>query len=203
MIGGEGTAAARPRAAGAAHGRGLAARNVGEVDHGSAVSEKIMERSASFSPCRRYRYTLWRKWEGSRTSSGYAMFVGLNPSTADETVDDPTVRRCIAFAKAWGYDGLCMTNIFAYRATNPAEMLVQADPVGDENDATLRTMAEGAGLVVAAWGNHGGHRGRGEIVRRMLPNLHYLQLTKIGQPGHPLYLSGKLRPIAWAAAMYL
>lgn len=159
-----------------------------------------MERSASFSPCRRYRYTLWRTWDALTPSKGYAMIVGLNPSTADEKEDDPTIRRCIAFAQAWGFESLCMTNLFAYRATYPADMLAQTDPVGDENDATLRTMAERAGVLVAAWGNHGAHRARGEAVRRMLPSLHYLRLTKEGNPGHPLYLPSTLRPIAWVHA---
>ena len=88
-----------------------------------------VESSATFSHCRKYRYTLWRNWAGLMpTGKGYAMFVGLNPSTADETNDDPTIRRCIAFAKAWGYDALCMTNIFAFRATNPMVMLAQPAP---------------------------------------------------------------------------
>lgn len=103
---------------------------------------------AEFSPCRRYRYGLYRGWQ---LGTGFAMFVGLNPSTADETADDPTIRRCIAFARAWGYGALFMANLFAYRATNPTEMLAQADPVGPENDATLARLAAQADVVVAAW----------------------------------------------------
>ena len=125
------------------------------------------------------------------------MFIGLNPSTADEANDDPTVRRCIRFAQSWGYGALCMTNIFAYRATDPADMLVQDDPVGPENDAYLRRLAAGAGVVVAAWGTHGTHMGRHKAVRAMLPRLHYLRLTKDGHPGHPLYLPAILKPVAW------
>lgn len=149
-------------------------------------------RQTIFSSCRTYRYALWREWIGG---DGYAMFVGLNPSTADETQDDPTIRRCIAYAKAWGYSGLCMTNLFAYRATQPEDMKSATDPVGPENDAYLKTLAEGAGVIVAAWGVHGTHGGRHNAVRAMLPGLHCLALTKDGHPGHPLYLRKTLTPI--------
>ena len=152
-----------------------------------------MQCDALLSPCRRYRYALWRRWgEGPP-----AMFIGLNPSTADETADDPTIRRCIAFARSWGHGALCMANLFAYRATRPADMLAQDDPVGPENDAHLQKLAAEAGVVVAAWGVHGTHRGRHNVVRAMLPALHYLRLTKDGHPGHPLYLPASLRPVAW------
>lgn len=90
-----------------------------------------------------------------------------------------------------------MANLFAFRATDPKDMKRAADPVGPENDHTLRGLAEAAGVVVAAWGAHGTHAGRGAVVRKMLPRLHYLRLTKDGHPGHPLYLPGDLTPIAW------
>lgn len=157
-----------------------------------------MEKNARFSPCRRYRYSLWRNWHGLLTNAnGYAMFVGLNPSTADETNDDPTIRRCIAFAQAWGYEGLCMTNLFAFRATAPTEMMRANDPVGPDNDRTLRELAAAAGVVIAAWGVHGTYGNRHTVVRTMLPRLHYLRLTKDGHPGHPLYLPKDLKPVEW------
>lgn len=156
-----------------------------------------MERTALFSPCRRYRYTLWRHWGGRR---GHAMFVGLNPSTADETQDDPTVRRCIGYARDWGYSGLCMTNIFAFRATDPAVMLAEPDPKGPDNDYWLAESARRAAIVVAAWGVHGVHRERHDTVRALLPSLHYLRLTKEGYPGHPLYLPKALAPTKWPRA---
>jgi len=156
-----------------------------------------IERSAWFSQCRKYRYALWRNWHIPSQKLAYAMFVGLNPSTADETNDDPTIRRCISYAKAWGYTGLCMTNIFAYRATDPREMMVQHDPIGEDNDRTLIDLAEAASVVVAAWGVHGVHRGRNEAIKKLLPNLHYLRLTKDGHPGHPLYLPKTLEPVKW------
>ncbi len=153
-----------------------------------------MRTGAMLSPCRTYRYDLWRTWLGG---NGYAMFVGLNPSTADETEDDPTIRRCTAFAKAWGYAGLCMTNLFAYRATAPRDMMRASDPVGPQNDEILCSRAEEARVVVAAWGVHGTYGSRHEAVRAMLPKLHYLRLTKGGHPGHPLYLPKTLMPVAW------
>ena len=155
-----------------------------------------MRSNALLSPCRTYRYDLWRTWLGG---NGYAMFVGLNPSTADETQDDPTIRRCVAFAKAWGYAGLCMTNLFAYRATDPRDMMRASDPVGPLNDEILCGRAEGAGVVVAAWGVHGTFGGRHGVVRAALPELHYLRLTKAGHPGHPLYLPKTLAPVAWGS----
>lgn len=151
---------------------------------------------AIFSPCRTYRYTLWRHWDGLFGSS-YAMFVCLNPSTADEVLDDPTVRRCIRFAKAWGRAGFCMTNIFAYRATDPKDMLAVEDPVGPDNDEHILRVAASAAVVVAAWGVHGTHQGRNQDVCAMLSNLHVLRLTGDGHPGHPLYLPKTLRPTPW------
>lgn len=162
---------------------------------GASLPPETMKRSAEFSPCRRYRYALLRAWQPDR---GFAMFVGLNPSTADETSDDPTIRRCIGFAKAWGYGALCMTNLFGYRATQPADMLAQADPVGPENDAYLLSMAAKADVVVAAWGTEGTFLKRDEHVRVLLGRkLHYLRLTKHGHPGHPLYLPADLQPVEW------
>ena len=152
-----------------------------------------MKTGALFSECRTYRYGLWRTWQ----PGPYAMFIGLNPSTADETKDDPTIRRCIAFAKAWGYSGLYMANLFAFRATDPREMKKAFSPVGPSNDHHLVRIAEDAGVVIAAWGQHGTHLNRDKAVRSLVPGLHYLRLTKEGHPGHPLYLPGDLKPQVW------
>jgi hypothetical protein len=149
---------------------------------------------AAFSACRRYRYTLWREWIGGE---GVAMVIGLNPSTADEVQDDPTVRRCITFAKSWGYAALCMTNLFGFRATDPADMLAVDDPVGADNDRHLLDCSRQAQVVVAAWGEHGVHLGRAQRVAVMLGPLHVLRLNKSGQPAHPLYLPRGLRPVSW------
>lgn len=169
--------------------------------HGNALCD------ATFSPCRTYRYALWRRWgtavggnAASPQRGSYAMFVCLNPSTADELNNDPTIVRCINFAKAWGFDGLCMANLFAFRATQPADMKAAADPIGPDNDAYLRSLSLDAGIVVAGWGVHGTHRGRAQAVRAMLPRPHHLRLTKDGHPGHPLYLPATLKPVAWMDA---
>jgi hypothetical protein len=153
-----------------------------------------MKCSATFSPCRRYRYDLWRRW--SDNDGPYAMFIGLNPSTADETKDDPTVRRCINFAKSWGYSALCMTNIFAFRATDPQKMKVEPFPIGGiENDNTLRAHSESAGIVIAAWGVHGTHLERDQEVMQLVPTLHCLGITKAGHPRHPLYIKADTQPV--------
>lgn len=146
--------------------------------------------NATFSPCRRYRYTLWRRWG----DGPYANFVGLNPSTADETQDDPTIRRCIRFAREWGYGALCMTNLFAFRATDPKVMLAEPAPIGPQNDDWLRASGIDAGIVIAAWGAHGGHHNRDEAVLGMFANMHHLGLTKDGKPRHPLYLRADSTP---------
>ena len=152
-----------------------------------------MNSTATLSPCRTYRYSLTREW-----GRGLAvLFVGLNPSTADETMDDPTIRRCISFARDWGYARLHMANLFAFRATEPRDMKNASDPVGPENDRHLLALANDSALTVAAWGVHGTFGGRHNAVRGMLPRLHYLRLTKDGHPGHPLYLPGTLKPVAW------
>ena len=103
--------------------------------------------AAAFSPDRRYRYTLRRQWDDALP---YCLFVMLNPSTADATQDDPTIRRCIGFTKAWGFGGLLVGNLFALRSTDPAALYHADDPVGPENDSCLRTLRDEAALSVAA-----------------------------------------------------
>ncbi|MFQ3247759.1 MAG: hypothetical protein ACI9SP_004418 [Arenicella sp.] len=151
-----------------------------------------MKADAKLSDCRNYRFALWRTWDDSKP---FAMIVGLNPSTADEVKDDPTLTRCINFAKSWGYGGVCMTNLFAYRATDPKDMKAQNDPIGANNDIWLNKLANDAGIVVAAWGNDGSYLSRSNMVVEMLPNLHYLKMNKSGEPAHPLYLKADLIPV--------
>ncbi len=151
-----------------------------------------MNTSAHFSRCRRYRFALWRVWDAS---APYAMIIGLNPSTADETANDPTITRCINFARSWGYGGVCVVNLFAYKATYPRDLKAAADPVGRSNDAWLRKLAKGAGVVVAAWGNDGAYLGRSHRVRAMIPDMHCLRMNRSGEPAHPLYLKADLRPM--------
>lgn len=159
-----------------------------------------MTRETIFSPCRKWRYTLWREFDsvelfdgcndGERGRDSYVQFIGLNPSTADEVQDDPTIRRCIAFAKAWGFGAYCMTNIFAWRDTLPQNMKRASEPIGADNDKHLVEIAKRAGLVVAAWGNHGEYLNRGTFVRGLLSGIAELKcfrITSNGQPEHPLY----------------
>lgn len=167
---------------------GSAADFLGEVN--------LKQGDAILSACRTYRYILWRRWADDWMDN-YAMFVGLNPSTADETLDDPTIRRCINFAKDWGYSGLVMANLFAYRATQPKDMMSVIDPVGTENDRYLLEYASKAKVVVAAWGNHGSHGGRHKVVRGLIPHLHCLKVSKTGMPSHPLYLPKTLKPVSY------
>lgn len=148
--------------------------------------------TAIFSHCRNYRYMLIRNWSAGTRSMA---FIGLNPSTADETKDDPTIRRCMGFAKAWGYDTMFMVNLFAFRATNPKAMLDAADPIGPENDHALQRVCSSVELVVAAWGVHGVHKARDAVVSLMIPNLQCLGTTKAGHPRHPLYIRKDAKPV--------
>jgi hypothetical protein len=145
---------------------------------------------ASFSPCRIWRYVLWRTWgdlHGSRCA-----FIGLNPSTADEEVNDPTVTRCMGFAERWGFHGMYMLNLFSFRATDPKEMKLAEQPVGPADDVTLRHYAGLADRVVCCWGNHGAHRKRSDAVRKLLSSLDRevccFKINGTGEPVHPLYL---------------
>ncbi|WP_104761721.1 DUF1643 domain-containing protein [Helicobacter cetorum] len=150
-----------------------------------------MKRSADLSTCRKYRYALYRIWNETRS---YAMFIGLNPSTADEVNDDNTIRRCIDFARNWDFGGLVMVNLFAYRTTYPCELFKQDDPIGKDNDKKIIELAKNAGIVVGAWGNNGSHRNRSMEVKKLISNLHYLKLNKSGEPTHPLYIPKTTMP---------
>ncbi len=148
-------------------------------------------RGAEFSRCEKYRYRLWRIWDESKP---ILVVIGLNPSTATEEKDDPTVRRCIGYARDHGKGGLSMLNIFAFRATNPADMKSQKDPVGPYNNEAIiseTTRAiEAGGEALCAWGGHGAHMGRSSAMREILDgmsNIKCLGFTKSGEPLHPLY----------------
>ena len=142
---------------------------------------------ATFSRDRVHRYLLWRVWDASRPLLAWVL---LNPSTADETREDPTIRRCIRFAMDWGYGGVETTNIFALRSTDPAALRTARDPIGPGNDTALRDLAERHATVVAAWGNHGAWLDRSTRVRELLrrAKTRCLGLTSLAQPRHPLYV---------------
>lgn len=146
-------------------------------------------RDAVLSACGRYRYWLIRAWDPAVRP---AAFVMLNPSTADHKADDPTVRKCVGFARRWGCGGVEVVNLFAWRSTDPAGLLAAADPVGPENDAAIRECLEQCSPVVAAWGVNvpKAHAGRVAAVRGLMERVgtevRCLRLTAGGFPGHPL-----------------
>lgn len=166
----------------------------------------VVKSRAVLSDCGTYRYQLGRQWgQGSVLA-----WVMLNPSTADAEQDDPTVRRCVGFARDWGYSGIVVVNLFALRATDPAELATHPDPIGPDNDDHLRAVASGARAVICAWGAHPFAADRAlvvtETLRRSLPrnsDLLCLGTTKNRAPRHPLYVKGATSPApfeGWEAA---
>jgi hypothetical protein len=149
---------------------------------------------AVLSNDRTYRYRLTRAWgEGQR-----ATFIMLNPSIADEKMNDRTLGRCIGFAKRWGLGGLNVVNLYALRATNPADLWRAADPVGPENDRYLRDAGATGEPLIAAWGAYAKQdRVRDVLAFPGFNKLTCLATTKRGYPRHPLYLDGALTPISW------
>ncbi len=154
--------------------------------------------TAIYSDCENYRYSLTRIWDDNAPR---VLFVMLNPSTATEVQNDPTVERCERRARALGYGAFCVCNIFAYRATNPNVMRAQTDPVGPENDTAITDAALWANDIVCAWGTHGAHRNRGPEVEQTLraqpKPLAHLGLSIAGHPKHPLYIGYKTQPQRW------
>lgn len=155
---------------------------------------------AVYSDCLNYRYALTRVWQASGRK---ALFVMLNPSTATEVQNDPTVERCERRARALGFGAFRVTNIFAFRATDPRVMRAQSDPTGPENDAAITEAAAWADQVICAWGSHGAHLRRGPQVEALLrcsgQPLFHLGLTQGGAPKHPLYIGYSVAPQLWAA----
>lgn len=176
----------------------------------------MIERKTILSDDRIYRYTLWREWDFSaikpaelelgwdgfknlKRSEDYVQWIGLNPSTADETVDDQTIRVCQGFAKRWGYGAMCMTNLFAFRSTNPEVMKKEANPAGEHNMHHLLQCASEAALVIAAWGCDGTFLNQDLNVKEKLGQigikLHCLIKTADGHPRHPLRIKADTRPV--------
>jgi hypothetical protein len=147
-----------------------------------------MDGGATFSHDRKYRYKLWRQWDVSKQTIA---FICLNPSTANETDNDPTVWCCVNFARDWGFGTLHIGNLFAVCSADPRRLYEDDDPIGPENDDALFDMAATAKKVVVAWGNHGVACGRGRQVMELLRckgHLYCFGLNKTGEPRHPLYL---------------
>lgn len=154
---------------------------------------------AAFSRCERYRYWLAREWDETKPC---VVFVGLNPSKADESVDDPTIRRILGFAHAWACGSLLMLNAFAFRSTDPKGLLSVDDPIGPDNDSILTACFAQADRLVLGWGAHGEIRRRGGFVASMALSGHArpesFGLTKNGHPLHPLYLPADAKTFAFA-----
>lgn len=153
---------------------------------------------ARFSDDKKYRYLLWRTWNVNKLPM---VFIMLNPSTADAVKNDPTVERCERRARAAGYGGLVVANIFALRSTDPKRLYSVGDPVGVKNDAEIIQAAMGSGMVICAWGDHGDLGGRGTHVMMMLRErgvrIFHIGRNKSGHPRHPLYVSYKVQPKEW------
>jgi hypothetical protein len=132
---------------------------------------------------------LGREWDASLPTLAV---IGLNPSAADETEDDPTIRRCIGFARSFGCGRLHMLNLFAFRSTDPKRLRTTLDPVGPENDGVLRQQLAEEAIILAAWGMHGGYRGRDKEVRRLFG-------VRLNHLGHPLYLKSDTPLTPWIA----
>ncbi|MFD1343907.1 DUF1643 domain-containing protein [Litorisediminicola beolgyonensis] len=162
---------------------------------GDTVSEAL------YSPCERYRYGLRRVWNAD---AGELLFVMLNPSTATELRNDPTIERCERRARQLGFGALGIVNLFAWRATRPADLKAARDPIGPETDAVIDDWHASASVTLAAWGVHGAHLDRAATLARRLGPLSHLGLTRDGHPRHPLYVSYATEPAPWPAeARYL
>ncbi|MGN6518680.1 MAG: DUF1643 domain-containing protein [Dokdonella sp.] len=152
--------------------------------------------SAVISSCGRYRYRLQRVQDAARAR---LLFVMLNPSTADAVVDDPTIRRCIGFARDGGFGVVEVVNLFAYRATAPADLRRAGFPVGPDNDAHIEHALRDADEVCLAWGAAGGDAAdaRAQVVLPLIRRSGHrpmcLSVTRKGWPAHPLYLPASLR----------
>jgi hypothetical protein len=145
-------------------------------------------KGATIDPSGKYRYSLWRIWNAELPK---VLFIMLNPSTADGDLDDPTIRRCIGFAKLWGYGSLEVVNLFAYRATNPDELKKCEDPIGPDNDIHIRRAATQTDKIIIAWGTMGVLYDRNRSVMKILCSFrtYCLDISNGGHPKHPLYIA--------------
>lgn len=175
-----------------------------EKNNNEQTKEK---RRALFSDCMSYRYLLQIEWDPELPR---IQFIGLNPSTADEMKDDRTITRIKRFSRDWGYGCVMMTNLFAFRATDPKMMKAHTQPIGESkgsyitvcgtefsnaNDFQIHDTRMRCETAVACWGNHGTHLYRATKVKQFLKNLSCFRITENGQPEHPLYLSAEMKPI--------
>jgi hypothetical protein len=155
-------------------------------------------RSAEFDPTEQYRYWLGRRWQSTLPQLTIIM---LNPSQANATVDDPTIRRCINLAHGWQFGAIIVVNLFAYRTAHPLELKQVTDPIGEGNDAALRKAASEGDKILLAWGNGGSLHGRDQAVLNGLSSFRdkfcCLGCNRTGQPRHPLYIQREARLQPW------
>jgi hypothetical protein len=162
-----------------------------------AAQISAIERSASFDPMGRYRYRLGRRWS---RAGPHLVIIMLNPSRADSSLDDPTLRRCIGLAKGWGFGAITVVNLFAYRSPHPQVLRQVSDPIGPDNDAAITDATHQGDQILLAWGNGGSWLGRDRTIFNLLApwqaKCHCLGLNRTGQPRHPLYVphSSSLHP---------
>lgn len=155
-----------------------------------------MKKSADISECGKYRYLLRRMW----AIGDSVLFIMLNPSIADASIDDPTIRRCIGFAKGWGYGSISVCNLYAYRATNPDELdlLTSSKLVGIKNGEILKSIRNESDKIIVAWGTKGG---QGSVQFRNIfngyVNLYCFGFNRNGSPKHPLYIKKDTELISW------
>lgn len=170
------------------------------------VLQEGVKADAAFSDDGTYRYRLERWWAEEKASRNWVTWVMLNPSVASADVDDPTVRRCQAFARRWGYEGIVVVNLFALRSTDPKALVTHPRPVGPLNDLAIQAAVTDTALTVAAWGTNGSLYGRAdEVVARIKSTgvgLHHLGKTQFGHPKHPLargkhYIPDYAGPVPW------
>ena len=159
------------------------------------MGDLFIERDAVLSDCGRYRYLLRRVWDHSRMR---ALFVMLNPSTADAEVDDPTIRSCARLCRSWGYGSFEVVNLFGWRATDPKALTKAEDPVGPDNDGVAERAIQRCDVAICAWGANGMARGRARpmlgLISSFRPAAFCLGKTKDGAPRHPLYIKTGTMP---------
>lgn len=147
---------------------------------------------AEFSTCRKYRYSLWRIWNDNLP---LIMFIGLNPSTANEEVSDRTIETVVRYAKNWCYGGVYMMNLFTYVTRNPDQLI--KDDAFKDNIERLKKVGDKCQDIIFAWGAFKAAKERAATVIKMFPNARALAVNKDGTPHHPLYLPGNIRPVKY------
>lgn len=158
------------------------------------IANLEMNSGAVISECGQYRYRLWRVWDNTGPRVGFCM---LNPSTADAMVDDPTIRRLIGFAKAWGYGGYTVVNLFALRTPKPGILKTHNAPVGDDNNTHISQVASNVNQMICAWGTNGRLMNRSDVVFNLISqntSSMALQINADGSPKHPLYIRSNAMP---------